>query len=72
VATSVPAAVYAIPPSSPVPYATYWTGNAWSSKAGTSYNSVTGRVSAGQKASVSNVYTGGWGSVQNSGQVQSL
>ena len=37
-----------------------WTGNAWSSKVGTSYNSVTGRMSAGQRASVSNVYTGGY------------
>ena len=26
-----------------------WTGNAWSSRVGTSYNSVTGRISAGQR-----------------------
>jgi hypothetical protein len=39
-----------------------WTGNAWSNKVGTSYNSTTGRISAGQKASVSNVYNGNYAS----------
>jgi hypothetical protein len=37
-----------------------WTGNAWSSKVGTSYNSTTGRISAGQRADVQNVYTGNY------------
>ena len=37
-----------------------WTGNAWGNKVGTSYNSVTGRASAGQRAAVGNVYTGGY------------
>jgi hypothetical protein len=39
-----------------------WTGNAWSNKVGMSYNSTTGRISAGQKASVSNVYNGNYAS----------
>jgi hypothetical protein len=38
-----------------------WTGNAWSSRVGASYNSVTGRVSAGQRAASSSWGSRSWG-----------
>ena len=37
-----------------------WTGNAWSNQVGHSYNSSTGRISAGQRGTVQNVYTGNY------------
>jgi hypothetical protein len=36
-----------------------WTGNNWARSAGMSYNSRTGTLAAGQRATVSNVYSGG-------------
>jgi hypothetical protein len=37
-----------------------WTGNAWSNQVAHSYNSTTGRMSAGQRGTVQNVYTGNY------------
>ena len=37
-----------------------WTGNAWRTSAGMSYNSRTGNLSAGQRSAVGNVYTGNY------------
>ncbi|HET8732369.1 MAG TPA: hypothetical protein VFM45_01230, partial [Anaeromyxobacteraceae bacterium] len=37
-----------------------WSGNAWSNQVAHSYNSTTGRMSAGQRGTVENVYTGNY------------
>ena len=37
-----------------------WSGNAWSNQVAHSYNSTTGRMSAGQRGTVQNVYTGNY------------
>ena len=37
-----------------------WKGNAWSNRVGHAYNSATGHIAAGQRAPVTNVYTGNY------------